>query len=342
MNDNYLKGMVADMPNSEYHSQVHIGSSGFKLLERSPLHFWHASPLNPGRERRDPSRVMVMGTAWHTAIFEPHLFADAYAAKPDISAASTVAKLLDEALADMEAFAAKYVGIPDGISKTSKEGKALLAELAADGKVGIEEGKLAEVMELAPALAGKTLLSADDLEAVKAMAEAARAHPVTKVIMGLPGGMAEASIFWVDPETGAPCRIRPDYHVPPCSMFPSGLIIDGKSNDDSSPAGFARNAWNSEMFYQAAFYSDGFQHHYRTSEPPVFAWLSQERDAPYATGYYSAPADLVQYGRKKYRPLLRAFAHGLRTGEWPGYPLQVNPLELPIWAAKQVQEGVAA
>lgn len=342
MNDNYLQGLFFDMPNAVYHGgNPHIGSSGFKLLERSPAHYW-AAYLDPERERKEPSRVMVMGTAWHTGVFEPELFDESYAAKPDISPASTVAKLLDEALADMAAFAAKYVGIPDGISKTSKEGKAMLAELAAVGKIGIEESKLAEVIELAPALDGKVLLSADDLAAVRAMAKAAHAHPITKVIIDQPDGVGEASFFWVDEETGAPCRIRPDYSVPPCKLFPNGLIIDGKSNDDSSPEGFARNCWNSHMYYQAAFYGDGMQRLWRTPEPPAFMWLSQERDQPYATAYYAASADLVAYGRKKYRRLLRVFADCLHTGKWPGYPANVQSLELPNWAAKIVSDEVAA
>lgn len=342
MNENYLQGLFPDMPNAEYHGgHPHIGSSGFKLLERSPAHYWSAN-VDPNRERRDPSRIMVMGSAWHAAIFEPQLFAAAYAAKPDISAASTVAKLLDEALPDLEAFRAKYVGIPDAISKTSKEGKALLAELQADGKVGIEESKLAEVLELAPPLVGKTLLNADDLSDVQAMARAAAAHPITQVIMAQADGMGEASFFWVDAETGAPCRVRPDYAVPPCKLFPNGLIIDGKSNDDSGPEGFARNVWNSQMYYQAAFYSDGMQRLWGTAEPPSFMWLSQERDRPYATAYYAASADLVAYGRKRYRRLLRVFAECLRSGQWPGYPQTVQTLELPAWAAKAVEVEVAA
>jgi len=286
---------------------------------------------------------MVMGTAWHTAIFEPHLFDASYAAKPDISAASTVAKLLDEALTGgLDAFSAKYVGIPDGITKTSKEGKALLAEIAESGRVGIEESKLAEVLDLAPPLVGRTLLSADDLDAVKAMADAARLHPVVRVIMAQPAGVAEQSVMWVDPETGAPCRIRPDYAVPPCDLFPHGLIVDGKSNDDSSPEGFARNCWNAQMYFQAAFYSDGMQRLWGTSEPPTFMWISQERDAPFATACYSAGADFVQYGRKQYRRLLRVFADCLSTGKWPGYPTTVQPLALPGWAEKQIADEVAA
>ena len=342
MNDNYLQGVFPDMPNAEYHgAHPHIGSSGFKQLARSPLHYW-AAYVDPDRERKEPSRVMVMGTAWHTGLFEPHLFDDAYAAKPDIAPTSTLAKLLAEAVADLGTFWARHIGIPDGISKTSKEGKALLAELEAAGKTGIAESLLDEVMKLAPPLVGKTLLSADDLKSVQAMALAAHRHPVARVILDAPGGMAEQSFFWVDADTGAPCRIRPDYAVPPCAMFPNGLIVDGKSNDDSSPEGFARNAWNSQMYFQAAFYSDGMQQHWHTKEPPAFMWISQERDAPYATACYAAGADFVAHGRREYRRLLRIFAQCLHTGQWPGYPATVQPLEVPAWAAKQISEGAAA
>ena len=96
------------------------------------------------------------------------------------------------------------------------------------------------------------------------------------------------------------------------------------------------------MYYQAAFYSDGMQRLWQTPEPPAFVWLSQERDRPYATAYYAASADLVAYGRKKYRALLRVFARCLETGQWPGYPTTVQSLELPAWAAKQVSDEVAA
>ena len=342
MNDNYLTGLIPEMTNADYHSLPHIGSSGFKKLERSPLHFWTASPLNPDREKTEPSRIMQMGTAWHTGIWEPHLFESSYAARPDIAPASTLAKLLNDALADFEGFKAKHVAIPDGLSKASKEGKTLLAELAEQDKIGVEQSKLDEVMKLAPGLVGKMLFSEDDLSAIRKMSAAAHRHPVTQVIFSLPGGMAEHSIMWIDELTGAPCRIRPDYAVPPCEMFPNGLIIDGKSTDDGSREGFARTAWNGEMFYQAAFYSDGFQHHFKTKAPPQFAWLAQERDAPFATAYYRAGSDFVEYGRRKYRRLLALFAECLRTGQWPGYPTEVLPLEVPGYAAKVIQDTIAA
>lgn len=340
----FRTGLFTDMSNEAYHNHIHLGSSGFKLLQRSPKHLWHASPLNPRRKQKETTRIMTMGTAWHTGIWEPHLFDGAYAAKPDIHPATTVAKMIELSLADFEGFKATHVAIPDGIKTTTKEGKALLAELQAEGKVGVEHETLSKVLELAPPLIGRTLLSADDLEAVREMSAAAEENPVTRVIKSLPGGMAEASIFAIDRATGAPVRIRPDYQVKPgmCEMFPYGLIVDGKSNDDSSREGFARSVWNNEMFFQAAFYSDVFQAHYGTERPPVFAWLAQERDGPYANAYYSAGADLIEYGRRRYRPLLTLFAECLHTGQWPGYPGTVQALDLPPYALKAVQDLVSA
>ena len=337
----YLTGLQAHMSNADYHGQPHIGSTGFKKLARSPLHFWHDSPLNPDRPAREPSHVMTIGTAWHTGIWEPELFDSTYAEKPDLAPTSTVALLLAEALQDYDAWQQRYVKLPDGVGKTTKEGKALLAELAASDKFGIEPGKYDQVIALAPPLLGKTLLSADSLAAVKKAVDAARQHQVTRAIFNLPGGMAEHSIFWIDGETGAPCRVRPDYMVPPCDIFPTGLIIDGKTNDDSSPEAFARSAWNGEMFYQAAFYSDGYQQHYGTDAPPVFAWLAQERAAPHATAYYAAPPDFTEYGRQKYRRLLRTYAACMQSGNWPGYANGVQDLSLPAYAAKAIDETVA-
>ena len=335
--ENYLTGLFPDMPSDEYHSHTHIGSSGFKRLEKSPLHFWHGSPLNTAKKREPKSRIMVMGTAWHTAIWEPHLFVDTYAAKPGINPLKTEYKALIDVLENgMDLLGGKYVRIPEGLGKTTKEGKALIAEIESHGLQAIEHEAYQWVVDTAPALMGRTLLSADDLQHVRDMAAAASANRVTRAIFNLPGGMREASLFWIDQRTGAPCKARFDYAVRPCEMFPNGLIIDGKSNDDSSPTHFARSAFANCMYYQAAFYSDGFQQHFGTSEPPVFAWLAQERDEPYANAYYSAPADFVEYGRRKYRPLLAQFAECLQSDTWPGYSSEVSPLDLPVWAARDI------
>lgn len=282
--------IITGLPNPEYHADAAVGSSGLKLLSRSPAHYF-AAYLDPARKRREPTPAMRIGTAWHAAIFEP------------------------------EAFAADYIQLPDGLDRRTKEGKALYAEIEASCREPMAPDAYAEIL---------------------AMRNSAAAHPVSQVIFGLPDGAAELSLFWTDAATGVRCKIRPDYMVPPCAQFPHGLLIDGKTGEDMSPAGFGKYAWNWELHLQAAWYCDGFQAVLGTDQPPAFAWLAQEKDAPYACAYYAAGADFLAYGRRIYRPLLERLGDCQRTGSWPAYGQMVQPLALPGWAEKQVQEGVAA
>lgn len=281
---------LADITNEAHHAHPAIGSSGLVLMQRSPLHYW-SRYLDPEREHKESTPAQKIGTAWHTAIFEP-------------------AKMRQ-----------RYVEIPEGLDRRTKEGKALWAEIEATGLEPIKAADIAEIF---------------------AMADAALAHPTTRVILDRCGQSIEVerSMFWVDPDTGAHCKIRPDLAVMPCKMFPNGLIVDGKTTGDASPEEFARSAWNYDMAIQAAWYSDGFQRVVGTKEPPPFLWLAQEKERPYATAYYSAGDDIIKFGRKRYLRLLRLYAECCRTGVWPGYPPTVEPLQLPSWAAKIVQDEI--
>lgn len=278
---------ILDITNAEHHADPAVGSSGLKLMQRSPLHYW-AAYRDPARQRREATPAMKIGTAWHAAIFEP------------------------------DAFAADYVRIPEGLDRRTKEGKALFAEI---------EGRNQEP------------LGAADFDRIMAMRDSAAAHPVSRVIFGLPDGAAEKSMFATDPGTGVHVKIRPDYMVLPCAQFPSGLLVDGKTGEDMSPEGFAKYAWNWELHLQAAFYCDVFQIVMRTDQRPAFVWAAQEKDAPYATAYYSAADDFLDYGRRLYRPLLARLGECERTDKWPGYAQLVQPVVLPAWAAKQVAES---
>lgn len=284
-----MQNIVQDMPNQAYHAESAVGSSGLKLLRRSPAHYW-AAYRDPNREPMEPTPAMKIGTAWHASIFEP------------------------------AAFARDYIEIPEGLDKRTKEGKALWAEIEASGR----EPMAKSVMDQ-----------------IAAMTAAAVAHPAVRVIFQQ-GGAAEQSMFWTDAITGVKCKIRPDFAVMPCAMFPNGLIVDGKTTEDASADGFPRSAWNYEYHLQAAFYVDGFQQVVGTKAPPAFLFLCQEKARPYATAVYSASDDLLQYGRKLYRAALDVLAQCERTNQWPGYPTTVAPMVLPAWAEKQVQEGVAA
>jgi exodeoxyribonuclease VIII len=100
-------GIVANS-NAEYHGGPGISSSGLKLLQISPAHYW-ARYLDPDREEREQSRALIIGSAIHTATLEP-----------------------DE-------FEKRYAVVPEGIDRRSKEGKALFAEIEAAGIVPLSQ-----------------------------------------------------------------------------------------------------------------------------------------------------------------------------------------------------------
>jgi exodeoxyribonuclease VIII len=279
--------IIYDMASDEYHGTAAIGSSGLKLMARSPLHYW-AACLNPERDRDTQTPAQRLGTAYHTAIFEP------------------------------ERFSSEYAPVPEGIDRRTKEGRKLFQDIEESGAIPI---------------------SSKDYATVCMMAEAGRSHPAMNVIFSVAGGAAEASMFFDDPITGAPCKIRPDYMIPPgaAAMFPHGLIVDGKSCGDARESEFFRDVWSYEYHTQAAFYVDGFQAVYNTPIPPKFIWLAQEKDVPGVMAH-GVPDKLLRLGRSNYRSALDLYSLCKLNNTWPGYSPLVKDLALPVWAEKLIDE----
>lgn len=214
-----------------------------------------------------------------------------------------------------------FTVMPEGLDRRTKEGKEIWARITATGK--------------------EPLLQSE-LDKAKGCAAAAHRHPVTRVLFEQCQALTEVSIFWVDPLTGVNCKIRPDIMVEPCKLFPNGLIADLKTTDDASPEDFAKSVWNWEMHLQAALYPEGFMAVFGTQAPPDFLWLAQEKDAPFANKYYSCTPDLSAYGSKEVNRLRRTYAKCLETDQWPAYGTEVQPIVLPNWADKIVQDALAA
>lgn len=340
MENNALMGVFPDLPNDTYHDDAALGSSGIKRFLVSPLHYW-AAYLDPEREKIDKEHFRI-GRAWHCAVFEPHAFGERFAVNHDVHPLTTKAKLLADCLADGDRFTAMR-GIPDDIKLSTKEGKALAAEIEAAGGRPVQQSDLDFITEWMPKLSGRDVLSADHIEGVEKMARIARGLPISRVVFEqlAEHSLTEVSIFSVDPTTGVRLKIRPDFMLTPCAMFPNGLIIDGKSTTDASKEGFARQVWNLDYGLQASFYTSVFQSIFNTAARPPFMWLAQEKEAPHAAAYYSAGADLMAYWDKRIAETLPAIARCQEAGVWPGYPETVTELAMPVWAQKQIDAEAA-
>ena len=73
--------MTLSLTNAEYHARPEVSKSGLDLVHRSPLHFWNRY-LNSDRVIEPPTEAMLLGSALHTRVLEPHLFDDEYAVAP--------------------------------------------------------------------------------------------------------------------------------------------------------------------------------------------------------------------------------------------------------------------
>lgn len=171
--------------------------------------------------------------------------------------------------------------------------------------------------------AGRELISADDLETIRAMTEALRAHPLARNL--IVGGTAEASLRWVDPATGLACKGRVDYWLPEIRT-----AVDVKTTEDASPTGFAKSVANYRYHVQDAFYRRGFD----SIGQPIehFLFVAVEKKAPHAVSVCYCDDAARKRGEQLADRDMRRLAECLRSNSWPAYGEGLNALALPAWA----------
>ena len=173
--------------------------------------------------------------------------------------------------------------------------------------------------------ADKKLLGQDDFNTALRMRDAVHAHPAAAVL--LQAGSAEQTVLFDEPQTGAACKIRPDW------LSETGFIVDVKSTEDASPYGFGKSSHNYRYDVQGSFYKDGIT--YATGQHPEgFAFIALEKKPPYLVGVYFVTDEVFELGRKKYLSNLQTYIECLRKNKWPGYSEYMEPLSFPKYGIK--------
>jgi len=184
--------------------------------------------------------------------------------------------------------------------------------------------------------------------------EAVAALRSDKIIAGLFSyGFPEVSIFWVDLETGVPCRARMDY-------LSSILISDLKGCADVSNQKIGYSIVDYGYFRQQAFYLDAVEiikgiirsgvpvhndcpdkiwfSRFMESVHNKFAFVFQEKTAPFVTRAEQLCERTYEIGQGSYRQALSIFKqnyekHGAE--KWPsGYEGKVGLMQLDDLPAK--------
>lgn len=181
------------------------------------------------------------------------------------------------------------------------------------------------------------LLTKDVIKA-KAMADAARKHPVLRELLGAPDGVPELSGYWHDPETGVRLRFRPDWL---CQIRGQIIGVDYKTTTDASPENCARAAADYGYHMQDAWYRDGLVATEITDDPD-FLIAFQSKKPPHLVSVVRIRPHHVELGRRRNRKAIDLYHQCITSGDWPGYGDQIHNIDLPSYAVYRQEAELAA
>lgn len=212
--------------------------------------------------------------------------------------------LLHTLVLEPQTLATRYMVKPAGMTFATREGKAW--------------------RDAVPA--GMEIVSADEVRVATRQATNLRAVPEVAALLG--EGQAEVSFFWVDPITGDLCKGRADWVYRTAQGV---ILLDLKTSEDASPAGFAKACARYGYHMQAAWYSDGWKA--ATGEDVLgFVFGAVESAWPNVAEAYMLDDEAIDKGRAECRRLLNLHAECKAANRWPAYTETITPLSLPAWA----------
>ena len=175
-------------------------------------------------------------------------------------------------------------------------------ERQADSIVLIEAGdyrttKAREARDAARA-AGKVPLLPYQFDIVRAIAGSIRAHPIASEAFR--GGEAEVTLIWPDPETGVPCKARPDY-LPAHGRW----LVDLKTAASANPRSWRDQAYRLGYHARAAWYLDGAEA-VLGQAPEEYWFVIVEKEPPYLVSVVSFDNDALGLGPDRQPQGLRA------------------------------------
>jgi hypothetical protein len=214
-----------------------------------------------------------------------------------------------------ELFEEEYVVRPAGMERRSNAGKAAWAAFE-------------------KAHEAKQVISQEDWDLCLAIRDSVWGHPTAQAILAS-RRMVEASAWWEDPETGLLCKGRMDAI---CAFDGETLVPDLKTTRDASPEAFGRDAARYGYHFQGAHYLGGLN----VLAPRERRWvlIAVEKAPPYLVAVYEFDWESLEAGRRDVRRALALWEQCSESGIWPGYPSEIQTLELPRWALSRADEEI--
>jgi len=324
-------GRYEGLPNNVYHAANGISSTQVKDA-RVSLMFYHGRHVAK-TIRRESSEALTFGNLAHTLALEPEKLHEEFAVFP---------------------------GVPEGAFTTTDSMKAFIREFNAD-KPKAEQLKLTGKKEELQAairavnpdaifadefeqewrdrVAGKTILSSEQLALATAIQQALLNHESAGKLLRHPSRSVETSYFGMDDETGLEVRVRPDLEVEINGVrigVDLKTISMGRVKQDGLRAKLHREIIDRDYHLSAGMYCS-------VADFDQFFWIFVNKDEGYHwVAVIEASEDLLALGAQEYQKTMRALAQAYDTNCWPApitedYTDELNDFDLRRLEALRTQ-----
>lgn len=300
---NYKKGMkitkpciIRGMPDSVYHSEIGLSTSGLKMLLDCPAKYYHKYLSGEFKQKEKPH--FKIGKACHTYILEGQkIFEEKYWHNPYKNL------LVEEIKAQLDLFKISYKSI---------DKKDFLMDLLLS-HIGIKQ----EGVEL----------DNNELNQIVSIGRSINNNEFAKNAFSQEGE-SELSIFWVDETSGLWLKCRPDFLPYNCKDVP-----DYKTCTSANPRTFYSDFIKFGYHLQAANYRAGINaiiqyFNLDLSGVESFFFIAQEKEPPFITQVYYPDMNIIDYGDKAIRKAINIYADCINKEFWDTYSNHIVEMSL--------------
>lgn len=316
-----LHGLI-ECTNEQYHSGPGVSKSKLDAIAISPLNYWDQY-INPDRAPREYKHCFAVGDGTHKLVLEPGTFEETYAVGFDKSAHPDALNTVD----DMKQVLVKEMLMTSG-------SKPELARRLVE-EAGYPRDKILMYLEqdYNATLGDKQLIPAKDYKDMLGMLNAVHRHHTAGGLLA--GAIAEQS-FYVTDEFDVLRKCRTD------AINATGqFVLDLKTTDDVSRAGFGRTIAQRRYHVQAAWYLDILKMLYGRDAPKDFIFIAVQKSRPHDVAVHYLTADQIELGRMLYRRDLARLIECEQSGVWPGADDgEVIEAELPRFEMSKLEYGL--
>ena len=116
--------------------------------------------------------------------------------------------------------------------------------------------------------------------------------------------------------------------------FTIGAAI--KKTTDARESEFSRSCQKYGYALSASMYLQGYKAFYGQDTNPTFLFFVVEEEAPFESIIYYASDEMVFVGNIKRREAMLKLLQAKTNNEWSGYSKQIQQINLPVWAMKEI------